>query len=132
MDAPWKPRRGRRFPNPWRAVLPPLSPRKIWEPPFVSELPCSAALNMRFRRASLQDFQVKGCGKAPLRTWRITSAACGANVTRLNQDVQQLLVTLLFLGGITTKQVVATKQSAPPVSTPWAESLSPNAIAWQT
>ena len=37
------------------------------------------------------------------------SAACGANVTGLNDAVQQLLVTLLFLGGITDEHDVATK-----------------------
>src|SRR5208282_543973 len=35
----------------------------------------------------------------------LKSAACGANVTLLNQHVQQLLVTLLFLAGITDEHV---------------------------
>src|SRR5580698_616190 len=37
----------------------------------------------------------------------LKSAACGANVTLLKQHVQQLLVTLLFLGGITDEHGVA-------------------------
>ena len=41
----------------------------------------------------------------------LKSAAGGANLTRLNHDVQQLLVTLLFLGGITADCSVATKQN---------------------
>jgi hypothetical protein len=40
---------------------------------------------------------------------RLRSAAYGANVTRLNHRVQQLLVALLFLGGITDEHGVATK-----------------------
>ena len=39
------------------------------------------------------------------------SAAGGANLTRLNHDVQQLLVRVLFLGGITADHGVATKQN---------------------
>ena len=39
------------------------------------------------------------------------SATGGANLTRLNHDVQQLLVTLLFLEGITAEHGVATKQN---------------------
>jgi len=39
----------------------------------------------------------------------LKSAACGANLTGLNDAVQQLLVTLLFLGGITGEYGVATK-----------------------
>jgi len=37
------------------------------------------------------------------------SAAYGANVTWLNRDVQQLLVRVIFLGGITAEHGVATK-----------------------
>src|ERR1017187_759903 len=33
----------------------------------------------------------------------LKSAACGANVTRLNRDVQQVLVRVIFLGGITAE-----------------------------
>jgi hypothetical protein len=33
------------------------------------------------------------------------------NLTRLNHDVQQLLVRVIFLGGITADQCVATKQN---------------------
>jgi len=38
-------------------------------------------------------------------------AAGGANLIRLNQDVQQLLVTLLFLGGLTADHGLATKRN---------------------
>jgi hypothetical protein len=39
----------------------------------------------------------------------INSAACGANVNWLNHRVQQLLVALLFLPGITDDHGVTTK-----------------------
>src|SRR5882757_3787216 len=42
---------------------------------------------------------------------RLKLAARGANLIRLNQDVQQLLVTLLFLGGLTADHGLATKQN---------------------
>jgi hypothetical protein len=42
----------------------------------------------------------------------LKSAARGANVPLLNHDVQQLFVTLLFLGGITGEHGVATKEIA--------------------
>jgi hypothetical protein len=54
----------------------------------------------------------------------LKSAACGENLTGLNDAVQSLLVTLLFLGGITTQQYVATKQNALLGPTLWAKNVS--------
>ena len=75
----------------------------------------AVALTQQLLEGGMPDLAILRTRFAPSPTGHLhlpqhfKSAACGANVTLLKQHVQQLLVTLLFLGGITDEHGVASR-----------------------